>query len=102
VKITPSVSSDKNVSSVTVKNIVPGQKLKVTVIEGGPSESQKARPSPTPSPKATVAKKPFTVTNNEPPKAVPSPSGSKASVNFNNLKPGQKIKVTVKTGGTTK
>jgi hypothetical protein len=33
---------------------------------------------------------------------VPSPSGSKASIGFNNLKPGQKIKVTVKTGGTTK
>jgi hypothetical protein len=35
-------------------------------------------------------------------KVVPKPSGSKANVGVSNLKPGQKIKVTVKTGGTKK
>jgi hypothetical protein len=35
-------------------------------------------------------------------KVVPKPSGSSAGVGINNLKPGQKIKVTIKTGGTKK
>ena len=37
-----------------------------------------------------------------PVKVVPKPSGSSAGVGINNLKPGQKIKVTIKTGGTKK
>jgi hypothetical protein len=33
---------------------------------------------------------------------VPKPSGTNAKVGIENLKPGQKIKVTVKSGGTKK
>jgi hypothetical protein len=74
----------------------------VTVIEGKTGANVKVTPTSAATTKPKVVKNQFKVTKNEAPNAVPSPSGSKASVGFNNLKPGQKIKVTVKTGGTKK
>jgi hypothetical protein len=102
----PTVGTDKSKSSVTVQNLIPGQKIKVTIVEGKPSSSAKTTTKATPmeTPKATP--KPsasgFKATNKAPVKVVPKPSGSSAGVGINNLKPGQKIKVTVKTGGTKK
>jgi hypothetical protein len=52
-----------------------------------------ATPSPKPSPKPTLRPPLF---------IVPKPSGGSAKVGVKNLKPGQKIKVTVKTGGSNK
>jgi hypothetical protein len=89
---------------VTINNIQPGQKIKVTVVEGGKiaTPSTPVTVNPKPSSKPTSAANIFKVTTNNPVKVVPTPSGSKAGVGITNLKPGQKIKVTVKTGGTTK
>jgi len=85
-----------------VNTIVPGQKLRVKVIEGNTGANLNVKPSSTATTKPNVVKNKFKVTKNAPPNAVPTASGAKASVGFNNLKPGQKIKVTVKTGGTKK
>jgi transglutaminase/protease-like cytokinesis protein 3 len=85
---------------VTVNNIKPGQKIKVTVVEGSALPTVKASSQATSKPVAP--KNNFKVTTKEPVKVQPKPSGSKASVGVSNLKPGQKIKVTVKTGGTKK
>jgi cold shock CspA family protein len=79
-----------------VDNLKPGQKIKVTIVEGKPTPTPKSTPKPSPS--ATK----FKVTTKDPVKVVPKPSGSSAKFGINNLKPGQKIKVTVKTGGTNK
>ena len=101
-----SPGSDK--ATVKVENILPGQKIKVTVVEGKAKETPKPTPKPsvkpsvTPMPKPSTSKNNFKVTNNDPVKVVPTPSGSKAAVGITNLKPGQKIKVTVKTGGKQK
>ena len=83
----------------------PGQKIKVTIKEGEvvtpkatAKPTSKATVKPTPKP----SKSGFNVTTKNPVKVVPKPSGSKAKVGIENLKPGQKIKVTVKSGGTKK
>jgi hypothetical protein len=86
-------------SSVTVNNVKPGQKIKVTVIESNNTPTPKATPKSTTS---NAPKSNFKVTTKDPVKVVPKPSGAKANVGISNLKPGQKIKVTVKTGGTKK
>jgi hypothetical protein len=83
---------------VKVNNVKPGQKIKVIVVEGKQTPTPKA--SIKPSPKASSNT--FKVTTNQPVKVVPTPSGSNAAVGITNLKPGQKIKVTVNTGGTKK
>jgi hypothetical protein len=67
-----------------------------------PSPAPSAESSSKATPKPTSNKNGFKVTTKEPVKVVPKPSGSKANVGVSNLKPGQKIKVTVKTGGTKK
>jgi hypothetical protein len=61
-----------------------------------PKASSKSSPQPTkkPTPSVKTTQKPLSI--------VPKPSGSSANFGINNLKPGQKIKVTVKTGGTKK
>jgi hypothetical protein len=56
----------------------------------------RAKPSPLPSANN------FKVTSKEPVKVIAKPAGSSAGFGINNVKPGQKIKVTIKTGGTTK
>jgi hypothetical protein len=52
--------------------------------------------------KPTAAPRPVKSETKAPVKIIPQPSGSSARVGINNLKPGQKIKVTVKTGGKKK
>jgi hypothetical protein len=100
--ITPKVGEDKSKTSVTVENLKPGQKIKVTVVEKTPAPTAKpstkasATPSTKPSPKPTQKSTPK---SKKPVQIKPSPSGSSAKFNIDNLKPGQKIKVTVKTGG---
>jgi hypothetical protein len=76
----------------------------VTVVEGNTTGTSKVSPKPStqPTPKPSSTQNNFKVTTNDPVKVAPTPSGSKASVGITNLKPGQKIKVTVKTGGTQK
>jgi hypothetical protein len=106
----PKTGTDKSKTAVTVQNLLPGQKIKVTIVEGNSLPSAKATPKTTSkaSPKATTKASPkpsaggFKTTSKAPVKVVPKPSGSSAGVGINNLKPGQKIKVTIKTGGTTK
>jgi cold shock CspA family protein len=100
----PKPGNDSSKSSVSVQNLIPGQKIKVTIVEGNsqanPKRTSKATPKakPSPLPKANN----FKVTSKAPVKVVPKPSGSSAGFGINNLKPGQKIKVTIKTGGTRK
>ena len=102
----PKNSSGSSKSSVTVNNIKPGQKIKVTVVEGksipSKSASPKATPKSTTKAKPLPAKNNFKVTTKEPVKVDPKPSGNGAGFGIKNLKPGQKIKVTIKTGGTQK
>jgi hypothetical protein len=102
-EISPPQNAGNSVkSTVTVNNIKPGEKIKVTVVEGNalpkPSATPKASKEPTTSP----TKSTFVVTSKDPVKVVPKPTGSSAGFGLSNLKPGQKIKVTVKTGGTQK
>ncbi len=92
----------------------PGQKIKVTVKQGEviasaqPSAKATSKPKPGTTPKATpkatakATPKASPKESKAPIKIVPKPSGSSAKFGINNLKPGQKIKVTVKTGGTEK
>ena len=87
-------------SKIGIENLKPGQKIKVTVVEGNSLPSPKSTSKTTPAPPAP--KNGFKVTTKDPVKVIPKPAGSKAAVGVSNLKPGQKIKVTVKTGGTTK
>jgi uncharacterized repeat protein (TIGR02543 family) len=108
--ITPTNSGNK--SSVTLENLKPGQKIKVTVVEKSPvattSPTKKPAPSVKPSAKPTPSAKPSSkpaakpTSTKKPLDIKPTPSGNKAKVGITNLKPGQKIKVTVKTGGTKK
>jgi hypothetical protein len=98
----PKNSSGSPKSSVTVNNIKPGQKIKVTVVEGNSIPTPTASPKATPKPKPLPAKNNFKVTTKEPVKVDPKPSGNGAGFGIKNLKPGQKIKVTIKTGGTQK
>jgi cold shock CspA family protein len=106
----PKTGTDKSKTAVTVQNLLPGQKIKVTIVEGNSLPSAQATPKTTTkaSPKATTKASPkpsaggFKTTSKAPVKVVPKPSGSSAGVGINNLKPGQKIKVTIKTGGTKK
>jgi hypothetical protein len=100
--VTPKVEANSSKTTVLVENVKPGQKIKVTVVEGNQTAPTNASPKATPKPSSKPSQNTFKVTTKEPVKVVPSPSGSKAAVGITNLKPGQKIRVTVKTGGTQK
>jgi hypothetical protein len=107
VEITPPKSTkDSPKSSITVNNVKPGQKIKVTIVEGNSVPSVKPSNStskkPTPKPKPAPSKNNFKVTTKDPVTVVPKPSGNSAGFGMSNLKPGQKIKVTIKTGKTKK
>jgi len=67
---------------VTLNNLQPGQKLKVTIVEGKAITSKAAAP---------VSKKSDV-------QIAPQTSGSNAKFGITNLKPGQKIKITIKDG----
>lgn len=101
----PKSASGSSKSSVTINNIKPGQKIKVTVVEGAVT-ANKETPAPTKtSTKATPKPTPrqtFKTTSKKPVSVIPKPSGNSAGFGMTNLKPGQKIKVTIKTGGTKK
>ncbi len=82
VQISPKPSGSG--AKVQIDNLLPGQKLKVTI-----SELQTfTQPTVKPTPKPT--KKPVTI--------VPNPSKSGTKIGVQNLKPGQKVKVTIKSG----
>jgi hypothetical protein len=102
-KLTINPKTSGSSAKVGIDNLKPGQKIKVTVKEGevitSPRPSTKATITPKPSAKPSATPK---ATSKAPIKIVPKPSGSSAKFGINNLKPGQKIKVTVKTGGTEK
>jgi uncharacterized repeat protein (TIGR02543 family) len=108
VAINPSTSG--STAKIGINNLKPGQKIKVTVKEGKtvatPAPSAKATTKPKATPKAsskpTAKATPKAKPSKSPVAIVPKPSGKSAKVGITNLKPGQKIKVTVKTGGTTK
>jgi cold shock CspA family protein len=97
-------------AKVGIENLKPGQKIKVTVKDGEviapvqPTSKVTNKPKPVVTPKATskATSRAKPEKNRAPIKIVPKPSGSSAKFGINNLKPGQKIKVTVKTGGTEK
>ena len=69
-----------------IDNLLPGQKVKVTISDL--SQLPTAKPTVKPTPKPT--KKAVTI--------VPKPSQSGTKVGVGNLKPGQKVKVTIKSG----
>jgi hypothetical protein len=100
----PVVGPQQSNTEVTVNNIIPGQKLRVTVVEGNSATPSKVIPKPKPAstPRPLPAENSFKVTTKNPVKVEPKPSGSSAAIGITNLKPDQKIKVTVKTGGTTR
>ena len=86
----PSGSSAK----VQIDNLLPGQKLKVTITDLSKLPTTKPKPKVTttakPKPKPTPTKKAV--------KIVPKPSKTGTKVGIQNLKPGQKVKVTIKSG----
>ncbi len=71
-----------------IDNLLPGQKVKVTISELQTLIKPTAKPTVKPTPKPT--KKPVTI--------VPKPSETGTKVGIQNLKPGQKVKVTIKSG----
>jgi cold shock CspA family protein len=73
---------------VQIDNLLPGQKVKVTISELQTLIKPTAKPTVKPTPKPT--KKPVTI--------VPKPSETGTKVGIQNLKPGQKVKVTIKSG----
>ena len=106
-EIKPRPGSDSSKGSFDIENLKPGQKIKVTVIEKDLMPSPK--PTVKPTPRTSGQPKPNSNTSNQPaPKKSapleikPKTTGPKAKFDVKNLKPGQKIKVTVKTGGNTR
>jgi hypothetical protein len=71
---------------------LPGQKVKVTISD----LSTLAPNAPTPKPKVTATAKPKPT--QKPVTIVPKPSQTGTKVGVGNLKPGQKVKVTIKSG----
>jgi uncharacterized repeat protein (TIGR02543 family) len=81
-EITPKLSSKS--AAVVLSNLQPGQKLKVTIIEGK-QMTPTSKPSSSPSKKSDI-------------QIAPKTSGNSAKFGVTNLKPGQKIKITIKDG----
>ena len=84
----PSESSAK----VQIDNLLPGQKVKVTI-----SDLSKL-PTATPKPSVTTTAKPKPKPTKKAVTIVPKPEQSGTKVGIQNLKPGQKVKVTIKSG----
>jgi hypothetical protein len=83
-------------AKVQIDNLLPGQKVKVTISDL--STLAPKAPTPTPSLKATATKKPTPKPTKKSVTIVPKPSESGTKVGVQNLKPGQKVKVTIKSG----
>jgi hypothetical protein len=79
-------------AKVQIDNLLPGQKIKVT-ISGLSKFATKA-----PAPKATPTKKPTPQPTKKSVTIVPKPSQTGTKIGVQNLKPGQKVKVTIKSG----
>jgi cold shock CspA family protein len=79
---------------VQIDNLLPGQKVKVTISD----LSKFATKKPTPTPKATATKKPTPKPTKKSVTIVPKPSQTGTKIGVQNLKPGQKVKVTIKSG----
>jgi multidrug efflux pump subunit AcrA (membrane-fusion protein) len=86
VQISPKPSGSG--AKVQIDNLLPGQKVKVTISELQTFTQPTVKPTVKPTPKPT--KKPVTI--------VPNPSKSGTKIGVQNLKPGQKVKVTIKSG----
>jgi hypothetical protein len=90
--VPPSKTATGPRAQVAVQNLKPGQKLKVTI--SGLSATQSVTPIvPPTSSSATPKAKPKAAVE-----IVPKPAKKSTAVNLLKLKPGQKIKVTIKTG----
>jgi uncharacterized repeat protein (TIGR02543 family) len=90
VQIAPKTSGDS--AKFKLDNLLPGQKVKVTITDLSQLSTATPKPSATTSakPKPKPTKKAVTI--------VPKPSQSGTKVGIQNLKPGQKVKVTIKSG----
>ena len=73
-----------------IDNLLPGQKVKVTISDLSQLPTAKPTVKPTPKPTPMPTKKAITI--------VPKPSQTGTKVGIQNLKPGQKVKVTIKSG----
>jgi uncharacterized repeat protein (TIGR02543 family) len=79
-------------AKVQIDNLLPGQKVKVTI-----SDLSKL-PTATPKPTVTTTAKPKPKPTKKPVTIVPKPSQTGTKLGIQNLKPGQKVKVTIKSG----
>jgi cold shock CspA family protein len=83
-------------ANVQIDNLLPGQKVKVTISDlsqlptAAPTAKPTSKPTTKPTPKPSPTKKAVTI--------VPKPEQSGTKVGIQNLKPGQKVKVTIKSG----
>jgi TusA-related sulfurtransferase len=90
--VPPSKTAQGPRAQVQVQNLKPGQKLKVTISDISTTQNRvpvtpKTSSSPTPKASAKAAVE-----------IIPKPAKKSTAVNLLKLKPGQKIKVTIKTG----
>jgi cold shock CspA family protein len=79
-------------AKVQIDNLLPGQKVKVTI-----SDLSKL-PTATPKPTVTTTAQPTPKPTKKPVTIVPKPSQTGTKLGIQNLKPGQKVKVTIKSG----
>jgi multidrug efflux pump subunit AcrA (membrane-fusion protein) len=75
---------------VQIDNLLPGQKVKVTISDLSQLPTATPKPNVTTTAKPKPTKKAVTI--------VPKPEQSGTKVGIENLKPGQKVKVTIKSG----
>jgi TusA-related sulfurtransferase len=79
-------------AQIEVQNLKPGQKLKVTISDLSTTQNS-AQVTPKPSASATPK-----ATPKQSVEIIPVPAKKSTKLNLLKLKPGQKIKVTIKTG----
>ena len=79
-------------AKVQIDNLLPGQKVKVTISDLSLLTKK------TPTPKAKTTKKPAPKPTKKSVTIVPKPSQTGTKIGVQNLKPGQKVKVTIKSG----
>jgi predicted DNA-binding antitoxin AbrB/MazE fold protein len=79
-------------AKVQIDNLLPGQKVKVTISDLSLLTKKK------PAPKAKTTKKPAPKQKKKSVTIVQKPSQKGTKIGVQNLKPGQKVKVTIKSG----
>ncbi len=77
-------------AKVQIDNLLPGQKVKVTISDLSQLKTATPKPTVTTTAKPKPTKKAVTI--------VPKPSQTGTKLGIQNLKPGQKVKVTIKSG----